>query len=63
MTKHTTLQVTQVTKRYGTGATLVSAVRDVSLEVTPGEVVLIMGPSGSGKTTLLQMMGALLKPT
>ncbi len=63
MTKNATLQVTQVTKRYGTGATLVSAVRDVSLEVAPGEVVLIMGPSGSGKTTLLQMMGALLKPT
>jgi putative ABC transport system ATP-binding protein len=63
MTKNTTLQVTQVTKRYGSGATLVSAVRAVSLEVTPGEVVLIMGPSGSGKTTLLQMMGALLKPT
>jgi putative ABC transport system ATP-binding protein len=63
MTKHTTLQVTQVTKRYGAGTTEVQAVRDVSLEVTPGEVVLIMGPSGSGKTTLLQMMGALLKPT
>ncbi len=63
MTKNTTLQVTQVTKRYGSGATEVQAVRDVSLEVTPGEVVLIMGPSGSGKTTLLQMMGALLKPT
>jgi len=63
MTKHTTLQVTQVTKRYGAGATEVQAVRDVSLEVTPGEVVVIMGPSGSGKTTLLQMMGALLKPT
>lgn len=63
MTKNTTLQVTQVTKRYGSGATEVQAIRDVSLEVTSGEVVLIMGPSGSGKTTLLQMMGALLKPT
>ena len=63
VTKNTTLQVTQVTKRYGSGATEVQAIRDVSLEVTSGEVVLIMGPSGSGKTTLLQMMGALLKPT
>jgi len=63
VTKNTTLQVTQVTKRSGSGATEVQAIRDLSLEVTPGEVVLIMGPSGSGKTTLLQMMGALLKPT
>ena len=63
MTNKAILHIAHVTKRYGSGAALVSAVRDVSLEVAPGEVVLIMGPSGSGKTTLLQMMGALLKPT
>ncbi|MFQ5434592.1 MAG: ATP-binding cassette domain-containing protein [Anaerolineae bacterium] len=57
------MQVEQVTRRFGSGGTEVVAVRDVSLNVAPGEVVLIMGPSGSGKTTLLSMLGGLLQPS
>ena len=57
------LAVTGLTKTFGTGPTAVAAVRDVHLDVRPGEVLLVMGPSGSGKTTLLLMLGALLRPT
>ena len=59
----TGLHVAHLTKRFGEGETEVVAVRDVSLDVAPAEVVLIMGPSGSGKSTLLLMLGGLLKPT
>lgn len=57
------LRVRALTKTYGTAATEVHAVNAVDLEVSAGEVLLVMGPSGSGKTTLLLMLGALLRPT
>jgi putative ABC transport system ATP-binding protein len=57
------LRVENVTRRFGSGATEVTAVSNVSMTVASGEVILIMGPSGSGKTTLLSMLGGLLKPS
>jgi len=41
----------------------VYALRDVSLEIFPGEYISLMGPSGSGKTTFFNMIGALDLPT
>jgi putative ABC transport system ATP-binding protein len=58
-----TISVHDVTKTYGQGDLAVAAVRQIDLDVDPGEVVLIMGPSGSGKTTVLLMLGAMLRPT
>jgi putative ABC transport system ATP-binding protein len=44
---------------FGQGHLQKSVLIDVSLDLHPGEIVILMGPSGSGKTTLLTLIGAL----
>ncbi len=48
-------------KRYG--ADSAPAVDDVSLDIAPGELVVLLGSSGSGKTTLMKMVNRLIEPT
>ena len=49
-----------IQKRYPNGT---EAVRDLSLDVRAGELVVLIGPSGCGKSTVLRMINRLIEPT
>ena len=58
------IQIRDLTKVYKLGGgNDVHALRGVSLDIFPGEMVAIMGPSGSGKSTLMNMIGCLDSPS
>ena len=57
------IEVKNLVKTYGAGETAVHALKDIELEVSEGELLLLLGASGSGKTTLVSIIGCILSAT
>ncbi|MCM1220912.1 MAG: ABC transporter ATP-binding protein, partial [Lachnospiraceae bacterium] len=53
------IDLKNVTKKYGSNANTVYALKEASLEIEEGEIAVVLGPSGSGKSTLLNILGGL----
>ncbi|MGB5971849.1 MAG: ATP-binding cassette domain-containing protein [Nodosilinea sp.] len=58
-----TIQVRQLDYFFGRGDLRKQVLFDISLDLYPGQIVIMTGPSGSGKTTLLTLIGALRSAT
>ncbi len=57
------VKVEHLAKHFGSDSARVDALRDIDMELFPGQVIGLMGPSGSGKTTLLNCMACILEPS
>jgi len=57
------VSIRKLCRQYRQGDHVVHALKDVDIDIQPGEFTALMGPSGSGKTTLLNLIGGLDDPT
>jgi ABC-type lipoprotein export system ATPase subunit len=60
--KASSVVVRSLTKTYRRGQSQLTALKNVSFDMSQGELALLVGPSGSGKTTLLNLIAALDRP-
>jgi putative ABC transport system ATP-binding protein len=59
----TVVEMTNVTKVFGEGSSIVKALDGVDIRIEEGEFVAIVGPSGSGKSTMMNLIGCLDRPS
>ncbi len=57
------MKLNKVSKTYIMGEVTVEALKETSLDIYSGELLVILGPSGSGKSTLLNIIGGMDKPS
>lgn len=58
-----TLELKKVVKSFKQGDQTLEVLKEVDLDIMPGEIVALVGQSGSGKSTMLQIAGLLDRPT
>lgn len=57
------LKSENICKTYYSGPTPLTVLKNINLEIFPGEFICVMGPSGSGKSTLMHIISGLESPT
>ena len=63
MERRVLMELVQISKTYDMGEIQVRALKESSLTVYAGEILVILGPSGSGKSTMLNIMGGMDAPS
>ena len=61
--KNILIQLNKVKKSYNVGEIKIHALKEVSLDIYSGELIVVLGTSGSGKSTILNLIGGMDKPT
>ncbi len=57
------LRLDNVSREFSLEGSIIAALRDVTLDIVQGEVLIVLGPSGSGKTTMLNLIGGIDRAT